>query len=205
MKRVLKWLGNLMILASIFLLVWLIAGNMNSRQQQNQFLDAFESIKAEAGFNMPISADEQEPFNDKTQGFHGIEGVLTIPLIELELPVLYGADSVNLSRALGAVANMDRPGEMGGSYAIAGHQAHVFGAFFNRLHEVEAGTRFTYETREGTMEFEVFEVKVVKPHEVDVLDREKDIALLSLITCYPANSNKYRLVIQAKRVDTLTP
>ncbi|MEK5066985.1 class D sortase [Sporosarcina sp. FSL K6-1508] len=205
MKKTIKWLGNFMIMTSIFLLVWLIAGNMNSKQQQNHLLDAFDSVKAEADFDRTITTDEQGHSIGAKQESQGIEGILSIPVIDLESPVLYGADPVSLSKALGAVADMDEPGELDGSYAIAGHQAHVFGAFFNRLHEVEVGTRFIYETVEESMEFEVFDVKVVKPNEVDVLDRKKGVALLSLITCYPANSNKYRLVVQAKRVEAATP
>jgi len=178
---------------------------MNSKNQQNQLLDAFESVKAETNVERTILTDELELSVVGEQEFRGIEGILSIPDIDLESPVLYGADPISLSKALGAVADMDEPGELDGSYAIAGHQAHVFGAFFNRLHEIEIGSRFIYETFEETMEFEVFDVKVVKPNEVNVLDRKKGVALFSLITCYPANSNKYRLVIQAKRVEVVTP
>jgi sortase A len=96
---------------------------------------------------------------------------------------------------------MDKPGVMDGSYAIAGHRSHVFGKFFNRLNELQLGERLTFETMEETITYEVFDRNIVEPHEVESLNRKKGIALLSLITCYPENSNKYRLIVHAKRID----
>ena len=130
-----------------------------------------------------------------------MEGILSIPAIDLESPVLYGADAETLSKSLGAIENMDLPGKMDGSYAIAGHQAHVFGKYFNRLHEVKVGTEFTFQTADEEMAFKVFDIKIVKPHEVEVLEPKEGMALMSLVTCYPAYSNEYRLVVQGERVN----
>lgn len=195
MKRMLNWLGTLFIVCGIGLSVWLMNGNAKSDAHQQELIDAFRSVQA------PEVTMELPEMKSSPNEFEGMEGILSIPVIDLEAPVLYGATEKTLNRSLGAIENMDLPGEMNGSYAIAGHQAHVFGKYFNRLHEMKVGTEFTFQTADGEMAFKVFDIQIVKPHEVEVLEPQEGIALMSLITCYPANSNEYRLVVQGERVE----
>ncbi|MGN7388921.1 class D sortase [Sporosarcina sp. SAFN-015] len=195
MKRTLKMLGTLLIVSGVAMFAWLLNGNAKSDAQQQEIVEAFRSVQATEG---TVELPEQKV---KSTNLNGMEGILSIPAIDLEAPVLHGADAETLNHSLGAIENMDLPGEMNGSYAIAGHQAHVFGKYFNRLHEMEVGTEFTFQTAAEEMSFTVFDIKIVKPHEVEVLESKEGIALMSLITCYPAYSNEYRLVVQGERVD----
>lgn len=199
-----KWIGNLLILASVMVFVWLWSGSIKTQQDQDQMIEAFAAVKAtgEIGVAKAIRPnDEAVQKEGKSDIPSNVEGVLTIPSIKLKAPVLAGANPMNLDQALGSISGMDKPGVVDGSYAIAGHRSHVFGEFFNRLNELQIGERITFETMEETITFEVFNRKIVKPHEVESLNRLKGIALLSLVTCYPENSNKYRLVVYAKRID----
>ncbi|TQR14242.1 sortase domain-containing protein [Psychrobacillus soli] len=41
---------------------------------------------------------------------------------------------------------------------------------------------------------------IVTPENVDILNRQKGMTLLSLVTCYPERSNQFRLVVQAKQI-----
>ncbi|MCM3709066.1 class D sortase [Sporosarcina luteola] len=198
MKRTLNRLGMLLIVSGIVLFAWLMNGNAKSDDHQQEMIDAFRSVQATEGTTVIPAAAEKAADSDSVAG---IEGILSIPAIDLEAPVLYGADAETLNESLGAIENMDLPGEMNGSYAIAGHQAQVFGKYFNRLHEMEVGTEFTFQTDDEEIVFEVFDIKIVKPHEVEVLEPKEGIALISLITCYPAYSNEYRLVVQGERVE----
>lgn len=198
-------------ITGVGLLVWLMNGNAKAEEHEQKLLHAFQSMQA-----VLPDADDQQPQSDRTSRkdriqqtkgsaqannpIEGMEGILSIPSIDMEAPVMYGADAATLDQSLGAIENMDPPGAVGGSYAIAGHQAHVFGKYFNRLHEVEVGTEFTFQTTNGDQTYKVFDVKIVKPHEVDVLDPDPEIALMSLITCYPEYSNTHRLVVQAELV-----
>ncbi|MCG7346586.1 class D sortase [Sporosarcina sp. ACRSL] len=196
MKRTLNWLGTMLIVSGIMLFVFLMDGNVKSEERQRGMIDAFRSVQvAEETAVLPEFA------KDETVNLEEMEGILSIPAIDLEAPVLYGADAATLDKSLGAIENMDLPGEMDGSYAIAGHQAHVLGRFFNRLHEMKIGNEFTFQTADEEMVFKVFDIQIVKPNEVDVLKPQEGKALISLITCYPAYSNEYRLVVQGERVE----
>ncbi|WP_203332270.1 class D sortase [Planococcus beigongshangi] len=194
MKRVKKWIGNGLIMAGLAMLIMLALGMKTTHDHQTGLIEAFEAVKTEASVGAPAQT-EAAGLPD------GVEGILTIPAIELQSPVLQGATPDNLNQALGAIEGLNRPGEMNGSYAIAGHQSHVFGQFFNRLDELQIGERLEYETLDETFSFEIIDIQIVKPQEVEVLNPQKGMALLSLVTCYPENSSEFRLIVQAKRIN----
>ena len=201
MNKTKKWLSNLMIIAGLILLITLGWGIKNTQDNQAGLIEAFEAVKTEASTGELFP---KETFGNTAEAAglpDGVEAVLTIPAIDLESPVLAGATPTNLDKALGSISGLNEPGQMDGSYAIAGHQAHVFGKFFNRLNELEKGDRFALETIGEEMEFEVFDIQIVKPEQVDVLEPKKGMAMVSLVTCYPENSNEFRLIVQAKKVD----
>lgn len=201
MNKTKKWISNLMIIAGLVLLITLVWGIKHTKDQQSGLIEAFESVKAEASIEPPLQNEAFGTTAEAAELPDGVEAVLMIPAIELKSPVLAGASSANLDKALGSVEGLDEPGQMDGSYAIAGHQAHVFGKFFNRLDELESGDRFTLETINEEIAFEVFDIQIVKPEQVDVLKPKKGMALVSLVTCYPENSNEFRLIVQAKKVE----
>lgn len=203
MKKAMKWTGNVLIAIGLALLVILIGGMKSTQDHQSELVEAFATVKTEASTGngaqaKSFSVQQKEPSSYPKE----MEGVLTIPAIEMNAPVLKGASPENLSKALAAINGLDEPGVLNGSYAIAGHQSHVFGQFFNRLNELEIGDVFQYDTPGEMLTFEVFNIEIVKPEEVSVLKPETGIALLSLVTCYPENSNEYRLVVKAKRIHT---
>lgn len=198
-----KWIGNVLMATGAAVLLLLAFGFNSNQSKQSEHLDAFAAMKADAADQdkESVKATQNPEKTGKNSSFDQIEGVLDIPEIDLHSPVLLGADDQTLAAGLGAIENMDSPGETGGSYAIAGHQSYVFGHYFNRLHEVETGQEFTFETVDGIQQYEVFDIQIVKPEQVEVLKRQDGLALLSLITCYPERSNEFRLVVQAKRIN----
>lgn len=202
MKRFVRGSGTLFMVIGFALLAWLLNGNTQTNDRQQKMVESFEAMQATNPTSESIDPQDIKPAKKQNnEELKGIEGILTIQSLDMKAPVQYGADAQTLQNSLGAIEHMDAPGEVDGSYAIAGHQAHVFGEYFNRLHELEVGSAFTFQTLEKNMNFEVYDIQIVKPHEVDVLDPDPGIAKMSLITCYPEYSNEFRLVVQAKLVE----
>lgn len=197
-KSALKLAGSLLIISSLVLVSWLGIGHMKAKEKQDHMMAAFHAVKAEGADVKGKTSADRGASNNR---LHDMEGILTIPAIDLEYPVKYGADQGTLSQSLGAIEGLDPPGKENGSYAIAGHQSHVFGEYFNRLNELKPGNRFSFETADENIELEVFDRKIVRPDEVEVLNPQEGLAMVSLVTCYPENSSKYRLVVQAKRIN----
>lgn len=191
-----KYVGNILMTIGVVLLFIVIYGMFENKTHQNELIESFHAIKTEAALSLNGNVEEKIIEKDSQA-----VSILRIPSIQLESPILEGATSVQLNRALGMIENMDEPGTINGSSAIAGHQSHQFGQFFNRLNELQIGDSFELETSKDVFVYEVFDIQIVSPNNVQVLERQEGISLLSLVTCYPARSNKYRLVVQAKQIE----
>ena len=94
------------------------------------------------------------------------------------------------------------PGE-GGNTVLTGHSSYYawnagrFKDVFALLHEVEMGDRIVVFFNQKKYIYEVFDIKVVFPSQIDVLGRTND-ERLTLITCTPIGTNIKRLVVSAK-------
>ena len=191
-----KYVGNILMTIGVVLLIIVSYGMFENKTHQNELIESFNAIKTEAALSLNEEGGETTTEKDSLA-----VSILRIPSIQLESPVVKGATSVKLNRALGMIDNLDEPGTTNGSSAIAGHQSHQFGQFFNRLNELQIGDSFELETSKDVFVYEVFNIQIVSPNNVEVLQRQEGISMLSLVTCYPERSNKYRLVVQAKQIE----
>lgn len=106
-------------------------------------------------------------------------GVLRIPSLQLEVPLLNGTDSITLNRGVGRIAGTAFPGDAG-NMAIAGHRD----GFFRRLGELHTGDRIELATANATLVYTVERTLVTDPGDLSVLDA-RGKPTLTLVTCYP--------------------
>lgn len=121
-------------------------------------------------------------------------GVLRLPRIHIEVPILEGTDDLTLNRGVGHVAGTANPWEEG-NIALAGHRD----GFFRGLKDIRVGDRVEMLTRERTQVYVIDRIVVVDPSDVSVL-RPRAYSSLTLITCYPfyfIGSAPKRYVVQA--------
>lgn len=121
-------------------------------------------------------------------------GILRVPRIHLEAPILEGTDDFNLNQGVGRIvgtAAIAAPGNVG----IAGHRD----GFFRALKDVVAGDEVEIVTHMDTRTYVVDRVTIVDPHDVSVLE-PRERPSLTLVTCYPfyfVGSAPLRYVVQA--------
>jgi sortase A len=106
-------------------------------------------------------------------------GVLRIPSINLEVPVLQGTDDLTLNRAVGHIEGTGALGEIG-NVGIAGHRD----GFFRELKDVHLGDKMDLYTEKGNSRYVVDEIIIVPPYDVAVLAPRAKPSL-TLVTCYP--------------------
>ena len=87
-----------------------------------------------------------------------------------------------------------------GNCVIAGHRNYTFGTYFNRLNEVQVGDMIYFDTRTETYAYQVSEIQVVEPDDLEILD-DRDSEQLTLYTCTPLYIATHRLVVIADRVE----
>jgi sortase A len=105
--------------------------------------------------------------------------VLEIRKIGLEVPVFDGTDDLTLNRGVGRITGTARPG-LGGNVGIAGHRD----GFFRCLKDIVVGDRVELRTPTRTETYQVDQIRIVKPTDVQVLD-DRSVPTLTLVTCYP--------------------
>ena len=135
------------------------------------------------GFQASLSHDFRPPL-----------GVLRVPRIDLEVPVLEGTDDLALNRGVGHIAGTPRPGEPG-NVGIAGHRD----GFFRGLKDVTAGDVIEVETLSQHLRYRIQSLTIVSPQSVEVLEPTSEPAL-TLVTCYPfyyAGSAPQRFIVRA--------
>jgi len=105
--------------------------------------------------------------------------ILSIPSIDLTVPVFDGTGPVILNRGVGRIAGTARPGEPG-NLGIAGHRD----GFFRGLKDVAPGDTIELETAGGRFEYAIRWIRIVAPDDVSVLAPSTKREL-TLVTCYP--------------------
>ncbi len=106
-------------------------------------------------------------------------GVLRIPRLRLEAPVLTGSADATLDRGLGHIEETASPGADGNA-GIAGHRD----GFFRVLKDIAEGDAIELQTLAGRETYRVERIWIVDPEDVSVLDPTPSRSL-TLVTCYP--------------------
>ncbi|UJF34193.1 class D sortase [Paenibacillus hexagrammi] len=171
-------------------------GNHLAETQMDAEIDSTQSVpqQQQPGQLEAKQAAPEVPDDDRTLG------ILTIPEIHLEVPIVEGTDAEQLRFAVGHFSESGELGITGQNYMIAGHRSNTFGKFFNRLDELKENDQFTIQTREQTLTYQVLRKKIVTPTDFSVLDPVEGESIVTLLTCHPLYSNKQRLVVFAKQV-----
>lgn len=123
--------------------------------------------------------------------------LIEIKKINLKLPVLEGATKTNMKHAAAHMKETANLGEIGNA-AIAAHRARTTGRLFNRLDEVATGDVITVKTSDQAYNYEVYDISIVEPTDISVLNGNNKDKILTLITCDPLVNPTHRLIIHAK-------
>lgn len=134
---------------------------------------------------------------------NGMMGYLVIDKIKINLPIYHGTDESVLQKAVGHLEGSDLPtGDTGNSTVLTGHTGLPSADLLTNLTKIEIGDVFEVSVLNEIFTYEVFEINVVEPHEVDDLKAIDDIDMTTLITCTPYGINSHRLLIHGMQIET---
>lgn len=133
----------------------------------------------------------------------GIMGYITIPKISVELPIYHGTDEGVLQVAAGHLEGSSLPVGGAGTHAvISAHRGLPSAKLFTNLDELEVGDRFTITVLNRVLTYEVDQISIVLPTEIDQLLPTEGMDYVTLMTCTPYGINTHRLLVHGKRVET---
>ena len=136
---------------------------------------------------------------------NGIMGYIDIPKIDVSLPVYHGTDDEVLQIAIGHIEGTSFPvGGIGNHSALSGHRGLPSAKLFTNIDELKEGDRFLLQVMDRTLTYEVDQIHVVLPDEMQDLDFDEKQDFSTLITCTPYGINTHRLLVRGHRVATET-
>lgn len=131
----------------------------------------------------------------------GMMGYVEIPAIEVELPIYhYTTDSV-LNQGAGHLLGSALPvGGEGTHCVISAHRGLANARMFTDLNLLREGDRFYFHILDQVFAYEVDQILVVEPTEVDALKAFEGEDLATLVTCTPYAVNTHRLLVRGHRI-----
>lgn len=127
----------------------------------------------------------------------GLVGRITIPSIGVSKFLVAGVRPKDLERGPGLFPASPMPGQKG-NVAIAGHRT-TFGAPFSRIDELRGNEKIILESKDGTFTYIVNgEPRIVLATDTAVAETTNpDIAIITLVSCYPKWTSTKRIVVVA--------
>ena len=161
--------------------------------------------QALAALDMPLREYQQlEDTYWKTLDISGtgMMGYLTVPKINQELPVYHGTSDAVLGFAVGHFQGTGLPvGGEGNHSAVSAHRGLPTAVLFTHLDRMELGDLFYFTILDRTFTYEVDQIRIVEPQDVNLLLPEEGKDYCTLITCTPYGINTHRLLVRGHQVD----
>ena len=135
---------------------------------------------------------------------YGMIGYLKIDRIGVELPVYHGTSSEVLSYGVGHLEGSSLP--VGGENThsvMSAHRGLPSAKLFTDLDRVELGDTFQIVVLDQILTYQVDQIKIVLPNEIEDLQIVEGKDYCTLFTCTPYGINTHRLLVRGIRIETI--
>jgi sortase A len=201
--------GELLMTAGVVILLFsvyvLYATGLTTAREQSRLERELTQAWAAAPPNAASPAQPAHPV--QRPGLGGPVAVLTIPRLgeDFRHVVVEGVARTELKKGPGHQPGTAWPGRVG-NVVLAGHRT-TYGAPFGRFDELSAGDDVVLTDATGTYTYRISGSEIVEPSDTAVVlpvprqpGAEPTRRLLTLITCTPKYSAKYRLIVTGEMV-----
>lgn len=136
----------------------------------------------------------------------GVMGYIEIPRLELKLSIGHGTEEDVLQRMVGHIEGSSLPVGGESTHAVlSAHRGLPTAKLFSDLDLMQIGDRFTIHTLNQTLTYQVDQITVILPEEIEALAIEPGGDYVTLMTCTPYAVNTHRLLVRGVRVEESAP
>ena len=190
-------------------------GDMNAEDYEAAWQAAEEYNRSiqENTFNHDAFSQEEENLRDTEYwnllnlGGTGIMGYLSIPEIDVRMPIYHGTSDPVLQIGAGHMYGTALPiGGEGTHSVIAGHRGLPSSRLFTDLDQLEEGDKFYLHILDKVLAYQVDHISdMVDKDDTETLtslmQKEEGEDLVTLFTCTPYGINSHRLLIRGRQVE----
>lgn len=154
-------------------------------------VDPFEDIEE----NLPEKRPSRTFYEENTIG------VVTIPGINVRLPIFNQTSPIFLEKGASLLEGTSFPtGGQSTHSVITSHAGLMNAKLFTDLEKMKEGDHFFIEINNRTLAYEVDQIKVVLPTELDDVQIVDGEDFVTLLTCTPYMINTHRLLVRGHRI-----
>ena len=181
---------------------------MTRRDYDAAFQQAEDYNRALAALDAPMS--EYQSLSDAGMDYEeilningvGIMGYIDIDAIGVELPIYHGTSPDVLNVAVGHLEGSSLPiGREGSHCVLSAHRGLPSARLFTDLDQLQEGDTFTITVLDRLLTYEIDQILIVEPEQVDALAITPGEDYCTLVTCTPYGINTHRLLVRGKRVE----
>lgn len=199
-----------------------VSNYWNSRTQSKAVASYNEAVQSMTEEDYGRLFEEAEEYNnalrdldspylnfDQLEGYEdilditgtGIMGYVTIEKIDVELPIYHGTSEGVLQVAAGHVEGSSLPiGGIGTHSVLSAHRGLPSAKLFTNLDDLEEGDTFKVTVLNRTMTYQVDQIRIVIPQQIEELRVDPDKDYCTLLTCTPYGINTHRLLVRGVRI-----
>lgn len=190
-----------LLISSLILISWSCYKIYSTRNSFEESINTWDYEEKNL-HNNGISVENEESVNVASsnglrQNLKNVMGKIFFKANNKEVPLINGTERSDLSRGAGYYKKSSLPGD-NGNCIIFGHRETAFRVLKNsKIDDI-----VQIQTENGTFNYRIYDIKVVKPYDEFITKRHEE-QILTLVTCYPFNligSAPERYVIKAKLI-----
>ena len=132
----------------------------------------------------------------------GMMGYISIPKIDVRIPIYHGTNSDVLQKGVGHLEGSSFPVGGENTHAIlSAHRGLPSSRLFTDLDQLEVGDTFYIYILDQVFAYQVDQVQVIEPSETDPLRIVEGGDYVTLVTCTPYAINTHRLLVRGERIE----
>ena len=133
---------------------------------------------------------------------NGIMGYIMIPAINIDQPIYHGTTGTAMEKGAGHMVGTSLPvGGIGTHAVISAHSGMASAKLFTDLDKLKLGDMFFITVCNQKLAYEVDNIAVVEPTDIDLIRIDTQQDYVTLLTCTPYGVNTHRLLVRGHRVD----
>ncbi|SHF89697.1 class D sortase [Ornithinibacillus halophilus] len=183
-----KKLSILLIIAGLCFLGFggfqLVKSNLDQNKSLAEAQSLLEESKKSTKQKPNLRTDDSTETQLSSEDFYPSEGetvgILHIPRLESDLPIIEGTHEDELAKGVGHYAGTAYP-QQSDQIVLSGHRDTVF----RRMGELELGDILTVQLPYGDFSYEIVETKIVDADDRTVIVPTAPDEVLTVTTCYP--------------------
>ena len=153
-------------------------------------------------FQNPNQTSSTEYLSILNVNNNGMMGYISIPKIDVRIPIYHGTSSDILQKGVGHLEGSSLPIGGESTHAIlSAHRGLPSSRLFTDLDQLKEGDIFYIYILDEVLAYKVNQILITEPSETEALEIVNGKDYVTLVTCTPYAVNTHRLLVRGKRIE----